>query len=105
MNPTDLFRRIGVLLDQAGIPYMLTGSLAATVYGLGRSSQDLDFIIVAQELQIKKLLDLLPPNEFYSEQQSALEACKRNSMFNIIDEVTTLKVDFIFRKKRPFSEE
>ena len=105
MNPTDLFRRIGALLDQAGIPYMLTGSLAATVYGLGRSSQDLDFIIVAQEMQIKKLLDLLPQNEFYSEPQSALEACRRNSMFNIIDEITGLKVDFIFRKKRPFSEE
>jgi len=104
MTSADLFRRLALLLDEAAIPYMLTGSFAGTVYGLGRSSQDLDLIIVADEIQIKKLFDLLPKNEFYSEPQSALDACRRNSMFNIIDEVTGLKVDFIFRKKRPFSE-
>jgi hypothetical protein len=34
-----------------------------------------------------------------------LEACRRRSMFNAIDNVTVLKVDFIFRKMRSFSLE
>lgn len=105
MNPPDLFRRLSVLLDGAGIPYMLTGSFASSVYGMGRASQDVDLIIAADEAQVSKLLDLLPANEFYSERDSALQACRRRSMFNLIDNITGLKIDFIFRKVRPFSEE
>src|SRR5262245_11614209 len=105
MNPPNLFRRLSVTLDQAGIPYMLTGSFAGTVYGMGRSTLDIDLIIVADEEQIIRLLDLLPKNEFYSDVQSALEACRTKSVFNAIDEVTGLKIDFIFRNTRSFSEE
>ena len=104
MNPADLFRRLSEILSLADIPYMLTGSFAGTVYGLGRGSQDVDFIIAADEDQIRKLLSLLPENEFYSEPNAAFEACRRKSMFNLIDNVTGLKIDFIFRKARPFSE-
>ena len=104
MNPADLFRRLSVILMKANIPYMLTGSFASTVYGLGRGSQDVDLIIAADEEQIRKLLSLLPENEFYSEPNAALEACRRKSMFNLIDNITGLKIDFIFRKMRPFSE-
>lgn len=105
MNPADLFRRLSAILSHADIPYMLTGSFAGTVYGLGRGSQDVDFIIAADEEQVRKLLSLLPENEFYSEPNAALEACRRKSMFNLIDNITGLKIDFIFRKMRPFSEE
>jgi hypothetical protein len=49
MNPADLFRRISVLLEQAGIPYMLTGSFASSVYGMGRGSPDVDFVIGSDE--------------------------------------------------------
>src|SRR5215469_8965165 len=105
MNPAKLFRRLAVTLDQAGIPYMLTGSFAGTVYGMGRSTLDIDLIIVANEEQIVRLLDSLPKNEFYSDSNSAIEACRNQSMFNLIDEVTGLKIDFIFRKARSFSEE
>jgi hypothetical protein len=34
MTPGDLFRRISNLLEQAAIPYMLTGSFASSVYGM-----------------------------------------------------------------------
>ncbi len=47
MNPPDLLRRLSVLLDRAGISYMVTGSFASSVYGMGRASQDLDLIIAA----------------------------------------------------------
>src|SRR5215472_11453628 len=86
MNPPKLFRRLAVTLEQAGIPYMLTGSFAGSVYGMGRSTLDIDLIIVADQEQIVRFFDLLPKNEFYSDSQSALEACQRKSVFNAIDE-------------------
>jgi len=105
MTTEDLFRRISQLLEQSGIDYMLTGSFASSVYGMHRGSADIDFIIATDETGIKRLLDLLPEKAFYSELTHALEACRSNSMFNIIDNGTGFKVDFIFLKSRAFSRE
>ncbi|MGZ7073755.1 MAG: DUF6036 family nucleotidyltransferase [Candidatus Angelobacter sp.] len=105
MTLPDLFRRISYSLAQARIDYMLTGSYASTVYGMGRASQDIDLVISADEDQVRNLLDRLSQNNFYAESNAALEACRRKSMFNAIDNVTVLKVDFIFRKTRNFSLE
>lgn len=103
MVPEELFRRISSLLEHAGIAYMLTGSFASSVYGMNRGSADIDFVIAADEAAVKRVLDQLPENDFYSELNQALEACRRNSMFNVIDHVTGLKIDFIFLKRRNFS--
>src|SRR5215471_9392165 len=105
VNPPELFRRLSIALERASIPYMVTGSFAATVYGMGRSTPDIDLIICADEKQVRRLLDLLPQNGFYSDRSFAIEACRRQSTFNVIDEVTGLKIDFIFRKPRAFSEQ
>ena len=105
MTPEDLFRRISSLLEQSGIPYMLTGSFASSVYGMSRGSADIDFVIAADESDIRRLLNQLPEKDFYSELNQALEACQSKSMFNIIDKITGLKIDFIFLKSRSFSQE
>ena len=105
MTPGDLFRRISTLLEHAGIPYMLTGSFASSIYGMHRGSADVDFIINADQAGVRRLLDQLAANDFYSELNQALEACRSNSMFNVIDNVTGLKIDFIFVKRRKFSHE
>ena len=39
---TDLFERLIPLLEQAGIPYMVAGSVASSVHGSPRSTQDVD---------------------------------------------------------------
>jgi hypothetical protein len=105
MTLPDLFRRISSSLAESQIDYMLTGSYASTLYGMGRASQDIDLVISADHEQVKKLIDRLTQNNFYAESHAALEACRRKSMFNAIDNVTLLKVDFIFRKARNFSTE
>ena len=105
MTAADLFRRISNGLVQAGIPYMLTGSFASSVYGMKRGSADIDFIIAADEAAIRRFLLLLPASDFYSELNQALEACRHNSMFNLLDNVTGLKIDLIFVKDREFSRQ
>ena len=88
-----------ILLEQAGIPYMLTGSFASSVYGMHRGSADVDFIIDADEAGVRRLFDQLPEADFSSELNQALDACRHKSMFNIIDNITGLKIDFIFLKR------
>jgi hypothetical protein len=42
MSVPEAFQRITAALDQAGIPYMLSGSFASAYYGAPRSTQDID---------------------------------------------------------------
>jgi hypothetical protein len=43
----ELLRCIAGKLDQSDIQYMITGSIAASYYGLTRATQDLDIVISA----------------------------------------------------------
>jgi hypothetical protein len=46
----------------------------------------------------------LPAEEYYVDLDTALEALRSGSLFNVIDLKTGWKIDLIFRKSRPFSE-
>jgi hypothetical protein len=104
MTATDIFRRIVEVLDQAGIPYMLTGSFASSYHGAPRATQDIDIVIAPTPDQLRRLVSLLPDTEFYADLDAALDAHTRESQFNIVDLATGWKVDFIVRKSRPFSD-
>lgn len=84
---------------------MLTGSFASAHHGAPRSTMDIDLIIAATTDQLRAFVRSLPASAYYVELDTALEAHKRESMFNVIDLATGWKVDFIFRKSRPFSRE
>lgn len=103
MTAEDFFCRISILLEQAGIAYMLTGSYASSVYGMGRGSPDVDFVIGSDEEGVRKLLCQLPEADFSSDLNQALDACRKRSTFNIVDNISGLKIDFIFLKDREFS--
>jgi len=45
MSIAEFFHRFTSALDEAGIPYMLTGSFASTYYGTPRSTQDIDRVM------------------------------------------------------------
>ena len=105
MSVAKVLRRITAALDQAGIEYMLTGSFASAYHGAPRSTQDIDFVIDAKPAQLKALVQALPESEYYVDLTAALEAHKRESMFNVIDIGDGWKIDFMLRKLRPFSEE
>jgi hypothetical protein len=105
MSVSDVFRRITTALDQAGIGYMLSGSFASAHYGVPRSTQDIDIVIEATPAQLRAFVAGLSGNEYYADLDSALEARRRQSMFNLIDLATGWKVDLIIRKSRAFSQE
>jgi hypothetical protein len=105
MSVSDVFARIKSALDSAGVAYMLSGSFASASYGVLRSTQDIDFVIAATPSQLRALVRSLPSDQYYVDLDAALEAHKRQSLFNVIDLATGWKIDFIIRKSRAFSEE
>lgn len=100
----DTLADIVARLAAAGIEYMIVGSIAALAHGRTRATQDLDLVIAASEPSLRALVDALPPERYYVSIDAALDALRRESMFNVIDLRTGWKLDFITRKKRAYSQ-
>jgi len=100
----DFLEHLVKLLDKAGIPYMVAGSMGSSVHGQPRATQDLDAVINPTEDQLASFLALLG-QDYYVSRDAALEAFRRRTMFNIIDLARGWKADLIFRKDRPFSRQ
>jgi hypothetical protein len=105
MNVSEVFRRIATHLNQADIAYMLVGSFAATYYGASRSTRDMDIVIEANPNDLRKFITALQRDNYYVELDAALEALRRESLFNAIDNVTGWKIDLISLKSSPFNQE
>ena len=105
MSYIEVLARITRALDTSGIAYMLTGSFASVFYGSPRSTQDIDLVIEATPVQLRSFVENLHSGEYYVDTEAALEAHKRESLFNIIDKRTGWKIDLIIRKSRAFSQE
>lgn len=105
MSSARVFREMSAALGQARIPYMVVGSFASNLYGTGRGTQDIDIVISASPDQVKALLQNLSQSKYYFDLDTALEACRRKSMFNVLDMDEGWKVDLIFEKPSPFHEE
>ncbi|WP_405282694.1 hypothetical protein V3331_11975 [Gaopeijia maritima] len=103
MTLTSFLRKTARILDEAGVQYMLTGSLAAAYYATPRATQDVDVVIDTSEAEVGRLVDLLLAEGLYVDRGTALTAWRTCSQFNAIDPDTGWKIDLIIRKDRAFS--
>lgn len=99
----DFVESITGWLEQAGVPYMLAGSLASTLHGRPRSTQDVDLVIDPTEATLRAFVAAVPNDRAYVDLAAALEAHRARDMFNVIDMETGWKADLIVRKARAFS--
>ena len=81
---------------------MIAGSLASTLHGEPRSTQDIDLVIDPTPEQLTTFVDRLDKDRFYV--GDAFGALGRRDQFNVTDVTTGWKVDLIVRKDRPFSQ-
>lgn len=104
MTVEDFFARLIAALERTQIPYMLTGSFASAAHGRVRATQDIDIVVAPTPQQLRAFVAEFPDNQYYADEEDALEAFKHTSQFNIIDFGSAWKADLIMRKQRPFSE-
>lgn len=103
MSITSFLQRVAQILEGAGVPYMLTGSLAAAYYATPRATQDIDVVIDTQEPGLEKLVQGFLDAGLYVDRDAALDAWRTQGQFNAIDPTSGWKVDLIVRKDRSFS--
>lgn len=104
MSLRDAFRSVRDALEDAGVPYMVTGSIASSVHGVPRATQDIDIVIEPTREQLVALMQRFVEPTYDADVDDALEAFRRRSMFSVIDRKGIWKIDFIIRKQRPFSK-
>jgi len=83
-------------LDQAAIPYMVTGGAAAIIYGEPRLTLDVDVVILIQPGQVKGLHQSFPESRFYVPPEDVIrEEASRSDAghFNIIHHESGLRAD------------
>jgi len=102
MSQQQLLAAVIRALEESGSQYMLTGSFASSLQGEPRLTHDIDLVVVIQETAVPKLLASFPPPEFFLDKESALEAIKTKTMFNLLDVVEGDKVDFWLLTDEPF---
>jgi hypothetical protein len=100
----DVFKNVRNALEEANIPYMVTGSIASSVHGIPRATQDIDVVIDPSREQLLALISKFTEPDYDADRDDALDAFRRRSMFSVIDRRGIWKIDFIVRKVRPFSK-
>ena len=94
-NP-DLLQLFVRRIHDAGLPYLVVGSVGSTFYGEPRLTMDVDLAVAFSEAQVEKLGRLFPEQEFYVPPTETLreEAERPGGHWNIIHTATGLKADF-----------
>lgn len=97
----EFLRTIVRRLDEAGVPYMLTGSLALAIWARPRMTRDVDVVIEADAAAVQRVVDAFATDCYVSPEAAAVAAAER-SIFNVIHLTSLLKVDFIVRRDEPY---
>jgi hypothetical protein len=100
----DFFQKVTEVLDDNEIPYMLSGSVAMSLYIVPRATRDFDFIVHLQRKDIDLFVDSFKEG-YYCDKESIEDAVHRRSMFNIIDHASGFKADFVVLKDEPFRQQ
>ena len=100
----DVVLQMARILESLEIPYYVGGSLASTMYGKVRTTQDVDLIADIRPEHIQPLISALG-SDFYADGESILEAIQKRRSFNLIHYHSIFKVDVFIPKGRPFDQE
>ena len=103
-DPVLPFRRLLEVFGQLGIPYMIGGSLASSVHGIPRTTNDIDLIAAVRPEHIRPLAAELS-GEFYVDPPEAIEEALRvQRMFNLIHFASSFKFDIYPLKPDTYSQ-
>lgn len=91
-EPIEVTVEIARMLQKLGVEYLVGGSLASSLHGHPRSTQDIDVVADLRPEHVTPLLAALRGG-FYFDEPAIREAVTRRSSFNVIHLRTLFKVD------------
>ena len=92
------------ILDNLKIPYAIGGSVASSIYGQVRFTQDADVSVAAFSGQIAEFCQAVESG-FYVSQQAVQQAHQNASSFNVIYLDSAFKIDVFIVSNDPFKRQ
>jgi hypothetical protein len=95
MPEPDLIELFVRPLNDLGVRYLVSGSVAAMLYGEPRVTHDIDLVVFLRHTDITRLPTAFPPPEFYVPPPEVIgaELSRERGSFNIIHAGSGLKAD------------
>lgn len=103
-DPIEVAVEFTQLLERLGIRYLVGGSLASSVHGEPRSTNDVGVVADFSEAQVAAFLDALGPG-YYVDETAVRTAIRSAGSFNVIHMDTAVKVDIVVTGADPFNQE
>ncbi len=100
----DVLKAVTADLEGAGIPYMVTGSMATNFYTVPRMTRDIDLIIELFERDVDRITRLFQ-QDYYIDRDMVERAVREHAMFNMIHNALVVKVDCVVRKETEYRRE
>jgi hypothetical protein len=97
MSQQELLKLVVARLDEVGIEYMLTGSLASSLQGEPRATHDIDLVIAIRTTAsdvARTLRAAFPEPQYYLDEEAIRNAIGAMGMFNMLEAQEGNKVDF-----------
>ena len=104
MRPIEPFRGFLRRLETLALPYCVTGSIAAGIYGEARLTKDIDFVLLLRLDDIARLRATFPESEFYVPPTETLivEVLRSHrGQFNLIDHHGIARADVFIAARDP----
>lgn len=92
-------REVVACLDRMAVPFFVAGSVASTMHGEIRTTQDVDLVAELGEPEVRPLVISLR-DRYYVDEAGVLEAVRRRGSCNLIHLATAFKVDLFVRRER-----
>lgn len=100
-EPVEVTLKVTDVFEKLSVPYLISGSLASTLYGMIRTTQDSDIVAEMHAEHISPFVSALQ-DEFYLDEEMISDSIQHNSSFNMIHRETMFKVDVFIPRPRPF---
>jgi hypothetical protein len=91
-EPLTITQLVTTVLEHLQIPYVVGGSLASSLHGIPRATQDVDLLAAIHLPQVELVVAALQES-FYIDADSVRTAIEHSASFNVIHLTTMFKVD------------
>lgn len=101
MSVSDFYIRVLKALDEIGAPYMIVGAFGGSVFGIARSTNDIDILVDLQEKDCYAISERLPLPRYYADPEMIKNSIEMGIMFNLIDTEEGARADLVPLKREP----
>ena len=103
-EPVLVVAELASVFDALGIRYVVGGSVASSLYGIPRATQDVDLVADVRVSHVDPMVTALA-ERFYIDAEMIRDAIKHHSSFNVVHLATMFKADVFIMKGDPWSRE